>query len=148
MSNIELTASEGAAESPLHEAAWRGDVGEVRRLVEAGADVNWRDSVGETALFGACAWGRLEVVRYLLEVGARHDLRESFSGLTPLHWAASHGNIDTIRALLEAGSDPTIEDKFGRLPVDLAHEHGKGQHVALLKKVGPPIASRRRRGGA
>lgn len=132
-----LTANEGSAESTLHDAAWRGDLKEVTRLIETGADVNWRDSIGETALFGAAAWGHVEVVRYLLSVGADCNIVESSSGYTPLHWAASHGNLETIKLLVEAGADPTLADRRGRLPVDVAHEHGKGAHVSYLKSIGP-----------
>lgn len=141
--NTPLTAAEGHAESAVHYAAWSGDLAEVKQLIEAGTDSNLLDSTGETALFGAVAAARIEVVAYLLSVGARHDLHESTTGLTPLHWAASHGGIETIRLLIEAGADPDAEDHHGRLPVDLAHRHGKGEHVAYLKTVGPPIASKR-----
>ena len=34
---------------------WRGDLEAIARLVEGGADVNWRDSIGESALYGAAA---------------------------------------------------------------------------------------------
>ncbi len=145
MDKDQLTAADGAAESDLHGAAWNGDVNEVRKLVKAGADVNWKDSIGETALFGAAAWGNIEVVRYLLSVGAKHKLHEIHSGYTPLHWA-SRSNIETIKELIEAGADPAAEDNFGNLPVDVAHQYGKGAHVAYLKTVGPEIASKRNKG--
>lgn len=137
------TAADGHAETALHYAAWSGDLAEVRQLIEAGTDPNLLDSNGETALFGAVAGARIDVVAYLLSFGARHDLHESTAGLTPLHWAASHGGVETMRLLIEAGADPTVEDRHGRLPVDLAHRSGKGEHVAYLKTVGPPIASKR-----
>ena len=143
MTNDMLTAADGAAESELHGAAWSGDLEQVKHVVTAGADVNWADSIGETALFGASAWGHAAVVRCLLMLGANPNLQNQ-DGVTPLHWAASHGNVDTIRALVEAGADPTVPDKRNRLPIDAAHEHGKGAHVAVLKTVGPPIASRRK----
>ena len=144
MSDKVLTANEGAPESLLHGAAWCGDLEEVTRLVEGGANVNWRDSIGETALFGAAASGRVEVVRYLLGVGADCNIAESSIGYTPLHWAASHGNLETIEVLVAAGADPTAADREGRLPVDVAHRYGKGTHGSYLKSVGPPIAAERR----
>jgi ankyrin repeat protein len=78
-----------------------------------------------------------------LSVGARHDFHES-NGYTPLHWAAGHGDLETIRILVEAGANAAAPDKLGRLPVDVAHQQGKGSHVAYLKTVGPEIASRRK----
>jgi uncharacterized protein len=137
------TAAEGSAETALHAAAWAGDLGEVKRLIEAGIDPNVLDSIGEAPLHGAAGWGRTEVVRYLLAVGARHDLHERTLGLQPLHWAASHGDVDTLRILIESGANPAAADFHGRIPIDLAHRHGKGEHVAYLKTVGPPIASKR-----
>lgn len=138
-----LTAADGHAETALHYAAWSGDLDDVRQRIEAGTDPNLLDSSGETALFGAAASAGIEVVAYLLSAGARHDLHEHALGLTPLHWAASHGGVEIMRLLIEAGADPTAEDNHGRLPVDLAHQYGKGEHVAYLKTVGPPIASKR-----
>jgi ankyrin repeat protein len=143
MSDRVLTANDGAAESPLHGAAWCGDLAEVTRLVERGADVNWRDSIGETPLFGAAASGHVEVVRFLLDAGADCNISEKSIGYTPLHWAASHGNLETIKVLVDAGADRTAADHQGRLPVDVADKHGKGETVSYLKLVGPPIASRR-----
>jgi len=55
MTDIENNATNGAVESELHEAAWSGDLDWVKEIVDAGVDVNWRDSSGETALFGACS---------------------------------------------------------------------------------------------
>jgi ankyrin repeat protein len=69
----------------LHDAAWRGDVEEIRRIVRSGADIDWRDSIGETALFGAAAWGHVDAVKLLLELGAEPNLQEA-TGYTPLHW--------------------------------------------------------------
>jgi uncharacterized protein len=98
-----LTAANGSPESELHAAAWSGDLPLVSSLLEAGADPNWKDSIGETALFGAAAWGHASVVTYLISRGAEVNIQEQ-SGLTPLHWAASHGNAATVQALITAGA--------------------------------------------
>lgn len=140
MSDRVLTAKDGAPESPLHEAAWRGDLGEVRRLIEGGADVNWRDSIGETALFGAAAWGHVEVVRFLLGAGADCNIAEASIGYTPLHWAASHGNLETLKLLVGAGADPTVADQHGRLAADVARKYGKADHVSYLKSIERPMS--------
>ena len=98
--------------------------------MENGADVNWRDSTGETALFGASGWGNVEVVRYLLAMGARHDFAEAH-GYTALHWVASHGNVETIEALLEAGANPHVRDATGRTPLEVAG--ADANRVCLLR---------------
>jgi uncharacterized protein len=142
MTNLEPDASRGGAESALHDAAWSGDLQYVTQLVEAGAEVNWRDSIGESALFGAAAWGHVDVVRYLLSVGARHDLLER-TGYTPLHWAASHGTVATLEVLVAAGADPMAQDNHGRTPLDVARNCNKGENVAYLAglREGKPKSS-------
>ncbi len=135
-------ASEGGAESDLHACSWAGDKAKVQALLSDGADPNWQDSIGETAIFGAAGWGHSEIVRVLLEHGAEHDVIEKTSGWSVLHWAA-RSNIATTKLLVQAGADVCVADKSGQLPIDVAHGHGKGDIVKYLKSVGPQIASRR-----
>ena len=45
----------------------------VRYLVEQGADVNARDAHGDTLLLKEAVSGRLNIVQYLLKVGATVD---------------------------------------------------------------------------
>ena len=137
MNDCENTAKNGSPESDLHAVAWGGDVSEVRAIIEHGADVNWRDSIGESAIFGAAAWGHSSVVSYLVSVGAEVNLSEKGRGYTPLHWAASHGNLETLEILIRAGSDSAVADDFGELPIDLACRQGNAAKVAYLKTVSP-----------
>ena len=57
----------------LHDAAERGDIDEVCRLLDSGVPVDELDDGDETALHGAAAFGHAEVVRLLLERGAAVD---------------------------------------------------------------------------
>ena len=57
----------------LMEAVEQGDVGAVRALIEAGADVNAQDSRGRTPLMGAARLGYAETVRVLVGGGADVD---------------------------------------------------------------------------
>ena len=45
-------------------------IDEVKKLIEAGADVNAVDKNGITALQRASSWGRSDVVKMLIEAGA------------------------------------------------------------------------------
>jgi ankyrin repeat protein len=113
-------ASQGGAETPLHDAAWRGDVVWLKELIEQGADVNEIDSIGETALHGAAAWGNVEVVALLLSEGANPNIIEKSGGWTPLHWAVNRSKTTVIRLLLEAGANPDAIDLYGNSPRKLA----------------------------
>ncbi|MEQ1919032.1 MAG: ankyrin repeat domain-containing protein, partial [Elusimicrobiota bacterium] len=64
------------ATSPLNLAIQRKDFSEVKRLVESGADINKRDSIGaDSAPLPQAVWhGTPEIVAYLVQKGARaHD---------------------------------------------------------------------------
>lgn len=52
----------------IHEAARKGDLATVKKLVEQGADINEMDKDGNTPLYvAAAAKGHMEIVRYLTE---------------------------------------------------------------------------------
>jgi ankyrin repeat protein len=93
-------------------AAIRGNLGEVKRLVEQeGVDVNARDARDATPLKNAALGGRTKVVRYLLDHGAdvnRPGGKKS-DGNSPLIEAAMAGNVEIVRMLVEAGADVGYE---------------------------------------
>ena len=73
----------------LQEAARKGDAVAVKKLLDAGVDVNTKFRYGTTALFYACDHGHLEVVKVLLDKGADFTIKHSFYGFTPLMLAVS-----------------------------------------------------------
>lgn len=85
-------------------AADRGDVEEVRRLVQQGGDVNGRVRGDGTALIRAARRGHLEVVDELLGLGAEVDLPSRRDG-NPLIAASMTGERAVVARLLEAGAD-------------------------------------------
>ncbi|MCB1588631.1 MAG: ankyrin repeat domain-containing protein [Xanthomonadales bacterium] len=129
-----LTANDGHAESELHAEAWAGDVDGVARVLDSGFDVNWQDSIGETALFGAVAWAENAVVVLLLARGAQVSVQNN-EGWSPLHWAASHGGVDMIDLLVAHGADAHLADHAGAKAIDIARRYGKGDRVARLKML-------------
>jgi len=55
----------------LLEAVKSNEIEEVRKLIEEGADVNVVDGWGDTALHKASRFGRSDVVKMLIEAGAK-----------------------------------------------------------------------------
>ena len=101
----------------LIKAVERGDTIEVKRLLEAGADVNAKNEFGSTPLHWACVYGRLEIARLLLEHGANVNASQQRGG-TPLDLACLYQETSIVRLFLEAGADPTILDKWGFGPLN------------------------------
>lgn len=82
---------------PLHRAAWRGHVGVVSLLLQAGAVVDARRS-GSTALQEAAFRGHAGVVRILLDAGADVNADDGGFG-SPAQTAANLGHHDVTNIL-------------------------------------------------
>ncbi len=90
-------------------------VASITLLLEAGADVNLRNNRGEAALHGAADRGADTVVRFLVERGARLDLKDKSnrtprdmalgvpptSGRNPFEYREKYGNEGTAELLRE-----------------------------------------------
>jgi hypothetical protein len=58
----------------------------LKLCVEKGADVNAKNSMGVTAVMGAANRGSDDMLEYLVQRGARLDVKDN-EGRTPLVWA-------------------------------------------------------------
>jgi hypothetical protein len=87
----------------LFNAAARGEVGEVRRIVESGkAAACWQQqNTLRTPLHAACFGGKPRVVEALLALGAEIDCVD-VDGMTPLLAAISVGGNDVAKLLIAA----------------------------------------------
>jgi len=70
--------------------AWRNDAYGVRRLIEAGANINAIGDMSETPLHVALSHENLEIIEALLKAGANTLLRSEFN-LTALETAKEKG---------------------------------------------------------
>ncbi len=93
--------SEDRGNSPLMEAATRGDVKAVRALIQAGADPDLKTKYDQTALMLAIGEGHTQVVRDLLDHGAHTDAVD-YLGMTAEKYARLFRS-DEILSLLGAG---------------------------------------------
>jgi ankyrin repeat protein len=88
---------------PLYQAAAEGDLEVARLLVDAGAEVNQCTASG-TALKIACAYEHLDVVRYLVSLGADPTLVDK-EGASALSIAMGYDSAELLAALREEELD-------------------------------------------
>ncbi|XP_053149059.1 cyclin-dependent kinase 4 inhibitor B-like [Hemicordylus capensis] len=109
-------------------AAARGDLENVRRLLDCGADPNAVNFFGRTPI-QVMMMGSPRVVELLLQRGADPNRPDPATGTLPAHDAAREGFLDTLQVLHEGGARFDLRDRWGCLPLDLAEENGHS-HVA------------------
>lgn len=110
--------------TPLHYAAARGRTEILVYLLDAGADMTWKNSAGQTPFFSAAQFAvGLECAKILCERGAVLDERDN-DNITPLIAAAYEGNEEMVRYLLLAGADRNLFDDDDQTAADAAESGG------------------------
>ncbi|XP_069629525.1 protein phosphatase 1 regulatory subunit 12A isoform X1 [Haliaeetus albicilla] len=98
-----------------------GDTEEVLRLLERGADINYANVDGLTALHQACIDDNVDMVKFLVENGANINQPDN-EGWIPLHAAASCGYLDIAEYLISQGAHVGAVNSEGDTPLDIAEE--------------------------
>jgi ankyrin repeat protein len=119
----------------LRGAAEDGDLNQVIRCLNDGADVNGRsDLTGDTALHVAAYNGHDSVVDHLCQHHANVNIKAN-DGWTPLHLACMYGHENVVITLLEY-ADVNIKDDDGNTPLDYTLLHGHQNIADLIKNSG------------
>ena len=152
----------GGAAGRLFEAAGRGDLDGVRRLVEKDPELlRAEDRLGWNALSYAAWAGRLEVYTYLRGRGGNASLfaeaalgpftdfvahlkarpasvrdRDPRERGTPLNWAARTGNLEACLYLLSLGAEVNAADRSEDRPLNAAAGRGDAELARELLRAG------------
>ena len=137
-----LLTSAGAPDSPLADAAMKGDAAAVRSLLAGGADVNAARGDGMTALHWAAETGNAEITEILVAGGAILEVTTRLGAYTPLHVAGRKGAAEVIRVLLDAGANPRALAATGSTPLHLVAGAGSPEGAGHLVDAGAEVDAR------
>ena len=106
-------------------AASNGHLDFCRLLIDKGAQMEAKDSNGNTPLHFAAANGHLEIVRLLCDRGADIEAHDD-DGCRSLHYSAYYGHISVVKELLEVrNAEINARTITGRTALKIAVEKQK-----------------------
>ena len=115
------------------DAAMRGDLAAVRKLVGQHADVNVPQGDGMTALHWAAEHGDSALALLLLRSHANVKAVTRIGAYTALHVAGKSGSAAVVRELVASGADVSAATTSGATPLHFAAAGGNaGAVMALL----------------
>jgi ankyrin repeat protein len=115
-------------------AAYKGDVEMVKKILATKPDTNVRDAFGGTALHDAIFQNNLEVIKLLLDYGFDINATVPSNGYTALHYCVWTGNLPALQLLLAYQADRTIKSKDGLTPLEKATKDGKREFILALSR--------------
>ena len=110
----------------------------VQFLVDAGADVNARDSDDNPVLYWPVVWGQIEIMRILVDADADVHARDK-RGDTLLHRAVWGSEPESVQFLLEAGADMNAKNERGTSPAKFALQEEEHKIFRILIDAGAEI---------
>ena len=136
--NINWINEDAQGETPLIVATRNGRLEVVRALLDAGANVNYRDNGDPTAIYWAAFKNDIEMIKLLLERGADPNIAKR-DGSTPLKIAKLRGNTPAMFVLLDALGDYNQTDDKGKTLLHWASSTGKIPLINFLIDKGVNI---------
>ena len=102
----------------------------LQKLIDNGANVNYKTYDNKTALIEAASYNNINAVKVLIKNNADLNVQNK-QGKTALMWACHSGNLEMTKMLLDAGADKSI--KRGNYDaLYYAREYGKNEEIIKL----------------
>ncbi|HJW96294.1 MAG TPA: ankyrin repeat domain-containing protein [Thermoanaerobaculia bacterium] len=123
--------------TPLHYAGFAGNAGNVKVLLDRGADMRIRAKTKfrNSPFLAAMLIGDYDTIKLFLDRGA-DVLERQGEGDTALHEAAAGGDFEMVKLLVERGSDIGARDDEGKSPLDYAVERKHAEVADFLRAKG------------
>ncbi len=112
-------AGSNAQTCDLHKKVEEGDITAVRNMLEAGCDVDVKDSRGRAPLHTAVIKDKAKIARLLLDAGANVDSQGNH-GWAPLHLAAQLYRAEIAQMLIDADASVDLQTSSVYTPLYLA----------------------------
>ncbi|HNT28501.1 MAG TPA: ankyrin repeat domain-containing protein [bacterium] len=113
-------------------AAREGDLNAVKTFYNTGGDINKPNARGQTALMWAAQRGHLEVVKFLVQLGANVNAVDADRQEPVLMWATKKGHKEVVEFLIASGADVNQGDQFKETPLMDAARYGHKDLCELL----------------
>jgi uncharacterized protein len=136
---LALSVGVNAAESPVADAAARGDREAVKALLKQAADVNAAQGDGMTALHWAAMNGDIDLAQMLIVAGANVRATTRLGSYTPLYLASQQGHGGVVQALIKGGADVKAGTPNGTTPLMVAAASGEVDAVRALLDAGADV---------
>ncbi len=119
------------------------DIKLLKSLIADGADINYQDRYGWTPLMAAVFAGQENIVKMLLEHGAKTELKVFKEGWTAFRIAARTEKYDIAKMLVGHGADMNSQDSRGLTTLGAAVNDRQPKTVKFLLSLGvdPDIGS-------
>ncbi|MCP4137385.1 MAG: hypothetical protein GY754_40835 [bacterium] len=144
---LEDRTTAGKFRKELCRAISKGNIEEVKTLLNKGADINAPgpyiygidipvDSRLDRPLHYAVSFKREKILQLLLDRGADVNSRSIFTGFTPLHIAVFENNRSFAGQLIAREANPSVQDNRGDTPLHYAVMRGTKDIIKLLIEKG------------
>ena len=139
-------ARDGKGRTRLHKLcrSYNATADNLRRALDAGADVNAADNWGSTPLHALISGGfnnKTELINILIEAGAKVDAVDCINR-TALFHAVAGENTGDIQTLLQAGANVNARDEYGDTPLREAIRKRDTSLLKLLLEHGAAVNAR------
>ncbi|KAF2073994.1 hypothetical protein CYY_004701 [Polysphondylium violaceum] len=121
----------------------------IEKLIQSGANVNQEATDRKTPIFHACSASRLDIIKLLVEAGAKVALQDNpktngweyYRVTSPLHISVSKGDLQIVEYLLSNGgkANQILMDDVGESLLHVAALNGDVEMTKLLISKGANI---------
>lgn len=137
-------ASAKGRQPQIYLAAGRGDTAAIKTLLAKGVPVDVTNVENATPLMAACAAGKTDAAKLLLEKGARINFQSKTAPYhTPLFCAVLGRHHELARLLLARGANPELRDSVDKTVLDRAREMKAAKMIAILETKRGKVTSDR-----